>query len=36
MVDTTVAVNEIQEKNKIIGRSEELRQIILGNNLEIK
>ncbi|KKN30807.1 hypothetical protein LCGC14_0830460, partial [marine sediment metagenome] len=33
MVDTTVVVKEIQEKNKIIGRSEELRQIILGNTV---
>ena len=33
MVDTTLTVKEIQEKNKIIGRSEELRQIILGNSV---
>ena len=31
MVDTTVSVKEIQEKYKIIGRTEELRQIVLAH-----
>ncbi len=33
MVDTTKIVKEIQEKFKIIGRTEELRQIILANSV---
>ena len=33
MVDITARVKDIQEKNKIIGRTEELRQIIIGNSV---
>ena len=33
MVDTTKAVEEIQEKYKVIGRTEELQQIILAHSV---
>lgn len=33
MVDTTVAVKEIQEKYKVIGRTEELKQIVLAHSV---
>ena len=33
MVDTTRVVKEIQEKYKLIGRTEELRQIVLGHTV---
>ncbi|MFX1454418.1 MAG: AAA family ATPase [Promethearchaeota archaeon] len=33
MVDTTTIVSEIQEKYKIIGRTEELRQIVLAHSV---
>ncbi len=33
MVDTTEIVKEIQEKNKVIGRKEELKQIVLAHSV---
>ena len=33
MVDTTSIVSEIKEKYKIIGRTEELRQIVLAHSV---